>query len=60
MTEIIKVDAFVPDYEHRCETCGAVPVVTAMKDGEVIYAGNMCGPCTWGEAEMADPEQWNK
>ena len=60
MTEITMVDAFMPDYEHKCITCGAVPVVTAIKNGEVIYEGEMCGVCTWGEAAMADPEQWNK
>jgi hypothetical protein len=54
------VDAFMPDYEHKCISCGAVPVVTAIKDGEVIYEGEQCGVCTWGEAAMADPEQWNK
>lgn len=58
--EIERVDAFVPDYKHRCINCNAVPVVTAVKDGEVVYQGEMCGVCTWGEAAMMDPDEWNK
>ena len=51
---------YIPDYKRACENCGAKPVVTAVKNGKVIYKGTMCGPCTWGEARTADPETWNE
>lgn len=58
--DIITIDKYVPDYEHRCEVCGADHVVTGVKDGVVVYQGEMCGVCTWGEAAMHDPEKWNE
>lgn len=57
---VIRVDAFVPDYGNDCENCGQSPVVTAEKDGKLVYKGTLCGPCTWGQAEMADPKRWNE
>jgi hypothetical protein len=56
----IEIDKYVPDYTLKCEVCGDSPVVLGVKDGGVIYQGSMCGVCTWGEAEMLDPEEWNK
>ena len=58
--EEILIDSYEPDYEHKCEICGAIPVVTAVKDGIVVMRTDMCGPCTWGEAITIDPEEWNK
>lgn len=58
--EVTLVDAFMPDYSRHCTVCGAVPVVTAVKGDELVYEGQLCGPCTWGEAAMADPDEWNK
>lgn len=58
--QITQVDRYEPDYTQECEVCGANHVVTAIKDNKVVYKSTMCGVCTWGEAEMADPEEWNK
>ena len=58
--ERVEVDSFEPDYKHRCCVCGQKPVVTAVKDGKVVMGTDMCGPCTWGEAAMLDPEEWNR
>lgn len=33
-----------PDWTHKCENCGATPIVPVT---------GMCGPCTFGEAETA-------
>lgn len=58
--ETIQIDEYRPDYKHSCVVCGAKPVVTAVKDEKVVYQGEMCGPCTWGESACVDPEEWNK
>ena len=55
----IKIDRYEPDYDNKCCNCGTTPVVTMVKDNEVIYSTDMCGPCTWGEAETIDPDTWN-
>ena len=60
MSEVITIDSYEPDYKHRCEVCGADHVVTGVKDGKVVYQGEMCGVCTWGESAMIDPEAWNE
>lgn len=54
------LDSYDPDYEVPCENCGQYPTVTGVKDGIVEMHTGMCGPCTWGEAAMLDPEEWNK
>jgi hypothetical protein len=54
----IHIDKFVPDYKHCCEVCGQKPVVTGVKDGKVVYQGEMCGVCTWGESACLDPANW--
>ena len=56
----IEIDSFQPDYAHECDNCGQSPVVTGIRRGTVIYLSGMCGPCTWGEAAMLDPEEWNR
>lgn len=58
MKNVTEVDEYVPDYKHRCINCGQTPVVTAVNNGEVVLATEMCGPCTWGEAETIDPSNW--
>ena len=60
MNEVISIDKYKPDYTQECEVCGAGHVVTGVKNGKVVYQGTMCGVCTWGEAAMRDPEEWNK
>jgi hypothetical protein len=57
---IESIDAYKPDYKHKCCNCGQSPVVTAVKNNKVVYQGEMCGPCTWGEARTVDPETWNE
>ncbi len=59
MTERITIDSYEPDYKNECCNCGASPVVTAVKDNVVVHSTDMCGPCTWGEAETIDPDTWN-
>jgi hypothetical protein len=58
--ELSSREKFIPDYSRSCENCGQSPVVTAvnMKSGEVTYESGMCGPCTFGEADCIDPENW--
>lgn len=58
-----------PNYERPCTVCGQVPtvdlcdVIMHYRTVERIRAANtvhteLCGPCTWGEAETIDPENW--
>lgn len=42
---IAEGDGVSPDYGRACEVCGARPILPATQ---------MCGPCTFGEAETAD------
>lgn len=60
MTEEIQIDKYVADYTHKCEVCGADHVVTGVKDDKVVYQGDMCGVCTWGEVQMVNPDKWNE
>ena len=52
-------DGYAPDYGNRCIVCEQKPVVTLVEDGKVTMRTDMCGPCTWGEAETIDPDTWN-
>lgn len=60
MDPITPIDRYEPDYAHECEVCGAVPVVSGMKDGKLVYRATMCGPCLWNEPKAADPASWNE
>ena len=60
MTGVLHIDEYKPDYTRSCVVCGAGHVVTGLRTGEVVYQGEMCGVCAWGEASMVDPEEWNK
>ncbi|MFP4891262.1 hypothetical protein [Paraburkholderia sp. EG304] len=53
-----RIDAWVPDYGRECEACGSTPCVSGLSDGHVVYAGALCGVCTWGEAACSDPANW--
>jgi hypothetical protein len=57
-TEII--DAYVANFEIECEVCGQTPTVECEKDGKIVHQVGMCGPCTWGEAAMLEPDKWNE
>lgn len=51
---------YVPDYDTPCDICGAVPTVTIVdSNGEQKTHYEMCGPCTFGDAAMLDPQEWN-
>ena len=49
----------VPDYKTRCENCGQIPTVRIIdENGKTISPAEMCGVCTWGEADCIDPDNW--
>lgn len=53
------VTRYVPDYFGHCVACGAMPTVLGSDDnGKVIHFTGLCGGCTWGVAEMSDPDNW--
>jgi len=54
-----KQDGYQPDYRSKCCVCGQSPTVTLVQNGKVQVRTDMCGPCTWGEAETIDPSTWN-
>ena len=54
-----EIDRFEPDWQSECDNCGDVPTVTAVLNGQVGAHTGLCGPCTWGEAKMLDPDEWN-
>lgn len=59
--ETIRVDEWRPDYARECEVCGQTPCVTGWQlkpKLKEVYTGDMCGVCTWGEADCRDPENW--
>jgi hypothetical protein len=57
-SEILEIDRWVPNYKVPCQNCGQTPTVTAVKNDMVVYDNQLCGPCTWGNAETLDPEKW--
>ena len=60
-TEILGVGyTFEPDYDEKCEACGSTPTVVAMRYGQIVARTHLCGVCTWGEAAMQHPREWNE
>ena len=56
----VQIKSYEPNYEALCIVCGQTPIVNAVDDKYcIVYTTGMCGPCTWGEAAMIDPEEWN-
>jgi len=53
-------DKWEPDYNGKCCNCGQSPVVTSVNiaTGKTTYSSEMCGPCTFGEADCVDPDNW--
>jgi hypothetical protein len=49
---------FKPNYSAQCICCGQVPTVDIYVEGKRRSRTEMCGPCTWGEADTIDPENW--
>jgi hypothetical protein len=35
------------------------PTVTGLHHGQTVYKGGLCGACLWGDADMADPTEWD-
>jgi hypothetical protein len=58
MTQI-DLDEYVPNYNRECENCGQSPVVEGQKDGQIVFRGTLCGPCTFGTSKALDPKWWN-
>lgn len=56
----LAIDAYRPNYACNCIVCGQAPTVEGVKNAGVVYASEMCGPCTFGEAACLDPQEWNK
>lgn len=51
----------VPDYTIKCCVCEQTPTVSIVDiDNNIVAETELCGPCCWGEAAMADPTEWNK
>lgn len=58
--DTIIIDHFEPDYTESCANCGQTPTVTGVDAaGNVLYASDMCGPCTFGTAAALNPDWWN-
>lgn len=47
-----------PNWKRRCCVCAQEPVVDLYEDGRLGHSTDMCGVCTFGEAECLDPEKW--
>jgi hypothetical protein len=46
------------DYGCSCSACDTDHVVVMVTEDGAIVGGDLCGVCTWGEAEMLDPDAW--
>ncbi len=51
---------FKPNYKRKCTVCGATPTVDVYSaDAKaLLHHVDLCGPCTWGDADCIDPENW--
>lgn len=49
-----------PNYKKQCISCGARPTVDLKEAGGKMQSLELCGPCTFGEARMVDPREWDK
>lgn len=56
--EVMQVDKWTPNWNKCCEVCGQKPCAQGKQGDKVVYDGDMCGVCTWGEAACADPANW--
>lgn len=56
----VQTDKWEPDYDSECCNCDQTPTVTAIdiKTGKINYRSDMCGPCTFGESDCIDPDNW--
>jgi hypothetical protein len=50
---------FIPNYRRRCIVCGQKPTIDIKPiNGAPKQPTDMCGACTWGEADCIDPDNW--
>lgn len=49
---------YKPNYKMRCIVCDSTPTVDVYESGKLAFSTEMCGPCTWGEADCIDPNNW--
>lgn len=50
---------YQPNYKIKCMVCGQKPTINIVPaGGSSMIKTEMCGPCTWGEAETIDPATW--
>ena len=49
---------FKPNYDVACTVCGQLPTIDIFVENKLMQHTEMCGPCTWGEADTPDPENW--
>lgn len=49
-----------PNYKRKCLVCGRKPTVDIYnpEGTELKEHLDMCGPCTFGEADTIDPANW--
>lgn len=57
-TKVIEGAKFMPNYEDECMVCGQSPTIDIYVNGKLENKTEMCGVCTWGEANCIDPENW--
>jgi hypothetical protein len=64
-TQILKdgkvIDVYAdPHYGKKCIVCGQKPCVQlrGIDTDKIEYITDMCGPCTFGEADCIDPAEW--
>lgn len=59
--QVIRVDEWRPNYTRKCAICGQTPCVEGWQQTpeiKLVFEGTMCGVCTWGDADCADPANW--
>lgn len=47
-----------PNYKIPCLACGRKPTIDSKTKAGQIEHLEMCGACTWGEADALDPGNW--
>jgi hypothetical protein len=52
----------IPNYELKCQVCNQLPTIDLKPrlEGLTVIHLRLCGVCVWGQAKMADPEEWNR
>ena len=49
---------FRPCHNAKCMNCSQSPTVQVFVGEKLEYDTELCGACTWGEADCIDPENW--